>query len=1365
MMKYTYKQPYKRYIFMIVAIIVGAIVCSNENLVASTSYYENWNILTPTTRTLENEEYYVKDNIEIQGKEGESGLVIKGDVSLYIAEGKTLSVKGGIGSDKQNASGAGIEVGEGATLRIYGKGSVRANGANGQILANVGQRDEERLSLSFGAGAGIGGKGGIVEKAESSTSNTTTTLLYPQSMGTLYIYDHVSILATGGQGEDAGAGTANIGRGGGSEEESLSRGSVYVAKSANVSDIKGTSDQAVKTAATWLDMSVINFDNQGGVGDTVTYGLAQTSLPSITTIPYKEGYQFLGYYSGVNATGVNYIDALGNHCDALWEPTSTTLYAAWRAKTYTLTLLQDGVERITVDGINVNANGTYTLTYGANVTVRAKTQTDKKFVGWYSDLATYTSRDASYTFQVPASDMKLHAIATNTGEETKEIKESDAKPRYAQANIQVEVDGIRKDMGTISLESEHGNILIPSGKNGNYTYTKTIDYDKERYEVRINGRKTGTYVSFEEEGTTNTTVYYHELNIHLTLNGKPADLGEIQLINKQDPNDQFQVFYNPNLGYAQYYALENRNAVYQIKVADQWMNEEIRLHEKQDIQLDFYRSSLDIQLDGIAKNMGEVTLRDEAGNIIHRLNRENGIYQKIARDTKEYEIYVNDNNTGKTMSFAKDEKLRYYTVSYEVTNPEVRGDIPTSQVYVEGSLVRVDANSNLSRIQHTLLGWRNERQLYVLGSEIEIHNTMQFYDTWQRNEESKQENLYFWVGEFGFTTLDEAVIATQMSNSNAFGKTEIEYRKVSSEIYHEIYGTLPNGYILKGNQEQLIIPKGKTLTLGDKNSKDDTDAIFQDMNVVVDDGQLDIDGQHVQLIGSKISLLPGNRVHLLSNLKTDSELKLECLDEIGKPAIMNESKNWKSDALLVDSDMQKNRPLGQITIENEGFSVIASSSNMGTRAYYAMDTKKVSAGTQRTLKDGRQVQTFYKTIQEAIDEENVGVKEIYVLKDSEENLTLHGMDTITLISAKQEMDMVLQPDNTSKILSGEMQIKDNRDGSGTLYYLQQMQIMKPIQFDANSKIAVSEKKTWLPEEKIILHATPTRDKEKRSMILNTQENESHFLLSNALLSQGYALYQEGEEMGMKYYGKAVDIHQQLNDITSEENETYTLQFDVAYETGISDDQSLNDAQYQELTYQWQRKQKGTTQWQDMDNAGSSVEYEKGIAHIRYTKQAKAENREYVYRCLVYNKVNKALHTYVTTREATIHILEEPSEFVKIPKQIIMRQERRETRGNVEVEELSTANEITLMGAADANIQYEVYTYPTFTLSQKNNVQGYTIHVWDEKKEPLAQNGLLMKLQATNKESGRFYLYGSSEESQRVGVYKGIMTFQMQRTQK
>ena len=131
----------------------------------------------PTTAgsTVITGEYVVTENTTITADAGGSGLIISGDVKIFISADVTLTVKGGDANETTGA-GAGIEVPEGSSLTILGTGNLIATGGNA-ASGGLGDNGQDGVVNSYdnvctsgkggnggygggGAGAGIGGKGG-----------------------------------------------------------------------------------------------------------------------------------------------------------------------------------------------------------------------------------------------------------------------------------------------------------------------------------------------------------------------------------------------------------------------------------------------------------------------------------------------------------------------------------------------------------------------------------------------------------------------------------------------------------------------------------------------------------------------------------------------------------------------------------------------------------------------------------------------------------------------------------------------------------------------------------------------------------------------------------------------------------------------------------------------------------------------------------------------------------------------------------------------------------------------------------------------------------------------------------------------------
>ncbi|MGM9877318.1 MAG: InlB B-repeat-containing protein, partial [Bacilli bacterium] len=81
----------------------------------------------------------------------------------------------------------------------------------------------------------------------------------------------------------------------------------------------------------------ITFDKQSGSGGTSsTTATYNSAMPTITA-PTRTGYIFEGYYSATNGGGTKYYNADGTSAKTCNLTSNTTLYAKWKANTYTIT--------------------------------------------------------------------------------------------------------------------------------------------------------------------------------------------------------------------------------------------------------------------------------------------------------------------------------------------------------------------------------------------------------------------------------------------------------------------------------------------------------------------------------------------------------------------------------------------------------------------------------------------------------------------------------------------------------------------------------------------------------------------------------------------------------------------------------------------------------------------------------------------------------------------------------------------------------------------------------------------------------------------------------------------------------------------
>ena len=130
-------------------------------------------------------------------------------LNLYVLEDVEMTVDSGFGEDAiGNVPGkggyAGIHVPEGATLNLYGQGTIKAYGGKaGNGGTNINGSVDGNGAGGGGAGAGIGGNGGTGGEYANGTGVNGNN---GENCGNINCYNEVKIYAFGGAGGAGGAG-------------------------------------------------------------------------------------------------------------------------------------------------------------------------------------------------------------------------------------------------------------------------------------------------------------------------------------------------------------------------------------------------------------------------------------------------------------------------------------------------------------------------------------------------------------------------------------------------------------------------------------------------------------------------------------------------------------------------------------------------------------------------------------------------------------------------------------------------------------------------------------------------------------------------------------------------------------------------------------------------------------------------------------------------------------------------------------------------------------------------------------------------------------------------------------------------------
>jgi len=155
--------------------------------------------------------------------------------------------------------------------------------------------------------------------------------------------------------------------------------------------------------ATWIPEDVVTytvtFDAQGGIGGaTKQTKEAGVDLTLSSTVPYKEGYTFLGWATEADAEEAAYQPG-----DLYTEDADLTLYALWEIEVYTISFDANGGE---------HAPSAVEKTYGVNITL-PKEEPERiyhTFLGWSSDQDAVLAEYSSGGTYKENGDVTLYAV-------------------------------------------------------------------------------------------------------------------------------------------------------------------------------------------------------------------------------------------------------------------------------------------------------------------------------------------------------------------------------------------------------------------------------------------------------------------------------------------------------------------------------------------------------------------------------------------------------------------------------------------------------------------------------------------------------------------------------------------------------------------------------------------------------------------------------------------------------------------------------------------------------------------------------------------------------------------------------------------
>lgn len=165
----------------------------------------------------------------------------------------------------------------------------------------------------------------------------------------------------------------------------------------------------------------VTLDGNGATSTTHTKSVTATynsAMPTPITRPTKTGHTFQGYYDAKTG-GTQYYTAAGASTRVWNKAANTTLYARWKANTYTVTL--------NAGGATINSNNVTSYTYGVGATLPTAsdmTYEGYTFNGWYTNssftgnpvtaISTTTTGAKTYYAQWLSNSLTLTVGASST---------------------------------------------------------------------------------------------------------------------------------------------------------------------------------------------------------------------------------------------------------------------------------------------------------------------------------------------------------------------------------------------------------------------------------------------------------------------------------------------------------------------------------------------------------------------------------------------------------------------------------------------------------------------------------------------------------------------------------------------------------------------------------------------------------------------------------------------------------------------------------------------------------------------------------------------------------------------------------------
>ena len=301
--------------------------------------------------------------------------------------------------------------------------------------------------------------------------------------------------------------------------------------------------------------------------------------------------------------------------------------------------------------------------------------------------------------------------------------------------LKVAVTG--KTPATVSLDGGPALTDTAGGTQALYTAQRLTAPSKGRYEILVDGQKTGRYASY---GST-TTVPFHTVSV--TVNAGGVSVSRVEL---RDAAGHSLHMAGSGSTYT-YTALED-STPYTVYVNGESTDTTASFAHDQSlaVRFDRYTTTIVTRLNGVPTDMGMVTLGGT-----RMIRAAVGTYS-LTTKTNAAAALVVDNRAVRSITQGSAQTIDYYTLQYAHGTGDT-GDLPEDQTwYLSGSSAAMLANTGLTKGAQTFAGWQIGSTVYQAGQSAPITAKTTATATWKATDLSTaSEQFAITLGDADFT--------------------------------------------------------------------------------------------------------------------------------------------------------------------------------------------------------------------------------------------------------------------------------------------------------------------------------------------------------------------------------------------------------------------------------------------------------------------------------------------------------------------------------------------------------------------------------------------------------------------------------------